>query len=104
MNDDPIPLDQHRGMAAQKATDLRRQLSTVQAEQTAVKARQKEFEKLLETVPAQSQQEAVIKARYLVQLYAETREGSDPARARLIAQSLKELDQLFNLTISNSPE
>lgn len=97
MSDDPINLDEHRGMAAQKATDLRRLLSGVQAEQSAAKARQQEFEEHLATVPATSPQEAVIKAKYLVQLFAETREGTDPRRARLIARSLEELDQFFKL-------
>jgi hypothetical protein len=98
MSDDPIDLDKHRGMAAQKATDLRRQLQNVQADQVALRTRQLEFEEYLETVPAKTQQDAVLKAKYLVQLYADTREGTEPRRARLIARSLEELDRLFSLT------
>lgn len=97
MNDDPISLDERRGLAAQKETDIRRRLSEVQSDQAALKVRQKEFEDYLESVPAQSQQEAVIKAKYFLELYAATPEGSDPRRARLVASSLEELDRLFNL-------
>jgi hypothetical protein len=100
MNDDPISLDEHRGLIAQKETDIRRRLSEVQSDQAALRVRQKEFEDYLESVPAQSQQEAVIKAKYLLELYAATPEGSDPRRARLVARSLEELDRLFNLTPS----
>jgi hypothetical protein len=31
MNDNPVDLDKHRGMAAQKATDIRRVLADVEA-------------------------------------------------------------------------
>lgn len=97
MNDEPVELDQHRGMAAQKATDIRRQLAEVQANQKALKIRQREFEDFLETTPATSPHEAVTKAKYLIQLYAATPEGSDPRRARLIERSLEELERLFKI-------
>jgi hypothetical protein len=97
MNDDPVDLDKHRGMAAQKGTEIRRRLAEVQADQAALKARQREFEDFLESTPADSQQEAVSRAKYLIQLYAATPEGADPRRARLIERSLDELDRLFNL-------
>jgi hypothetical protein len=97
MNDEPINLDMRRGMTAQKETDIRRRLSEVRADQAALKLRQDEFENLLEAVPATSQQEAVIKAKYLIQLYAGTQDGSHPLRARLINRSLEDLDRFFNL-------
>lgn len=97
MNDDPISLDTRRGMAAQKETDIRRRLSEVRADQAALKLRQDEFESLLEAAPATSQQEAVVKAKYLIQLYASTHDGSHPLRARLIIRALDDLDRLFNL-------
>ena len=31
MNDDPVDLDKHRGMAAQKATDIRRVVADIEA-------------------------------------------------------------------------
>jgi hypothetical protein len=97
MNDRPIELDTHRGMHAQKETELRRRLSEVQADQAALKARQREFEEFLESTPALSQVDAVAKAKYLLQLYSATAEGSDPRRAPLIARALEDLDRLFNL-------
>ena len=42
MPDRPVELDEHRGMAAQKSTELR--LHEVQADQTALQRRQDEFE------------------------------------------------------------
>ena len=39
-----VELDKHRGMAAQKSTELRRRLHEVQADQTALRRRQDEFE------------------------------------------------------------
>ena len=98
MNDNPVDLDKHRGMAAQRGTEIRRRLAEVQAGQAALKARQREFEDYLESTPADSQSEAVSRAKYLIQLYAGTAEGSDPRRARLITRSLEELDRLFDLT------
>jgi len=97
MADSPTDLDKHRGMAAQLETELRRRLVEVQADQAALRQRQKEFEEFLEATPASSPREAVTKAKYLIQLYAATPEGLDPRRARLIARSLDELDRLFTL-------
>lgn len=97
MNDDPVSLDARRGMSAQRETDVRRQLFEVQADQAALKARQQAFEDFLASEPATTQHEVAIKAKYLIQLYAATHEGSDPRRARLIDRALQELDQLFDL-------
>jgi hypothetical protein len=44
MADKTIDLDQHRGMAAQKATDLRSLLADVEADQSALRRRQDELE------------------------------------------------------------
>src|SRR5260370_35614772 len=44
MTDKTIDLDEHRGMAAQKATDLRRLLANVEADQSALRLRQDELE------------------------------------------------------------
>jgi len=40
MTDDPVELDEHRGMAAQKSTEIRRRLHQVQADQAALRRRQ----------------------------------------------------------------
>jgi hypothetical protein len=44
MTEKTIDLDQHRGMAAQKATDLRRLLADVEANERALRLRQEELE------------------------------------------------------------
>jgi hypothetical protein len=44
MTDNPVELDEHRGMAAQKLTEIRRRLLEVQADQAALRRRQEEFE------------------------------------------------------------
>jgi hypothetical protein len=47
MTDEPVDLDEHRGMAAQVATDVRRQrLHEFQVDQAALRRRQEELEKL----------------------------------------------------------
>ena len=75
-----IQLDKHRGMAAQKATDLRRLRSEVEADQAALHARQTELETLLAAAPAANWPEAVEKARYLLGLFAQSSAAADPRR------------------------
>jgi hypothetical protein len=70
MNDTPIDLDQHCGMAAQKATDNRRVLADVEANAKILRDRQRVVEIQLLTVPATSWAEAAAKARYVLNLYA----------------------------------
>ena len=91
MTDDPIELDTHRGMAAQKSTEIRRRLHEVQADQAAVRARQDEFEKFLLAAPAVTVAEVAAKARYLIDLYRVTQDANDPRRQKLIATVLEEL-------------
>jgi hypothetical protein len=52
MTDKSIDLDQHRGMAAQKATELRRLLADVEANEQELRLRQDELESHLVAVPA----------------------------------------------------
>ena len=47
MTDETVDLDRHRGMAAQKATNLRRLLSDVEAQEAALRLRQDELERHL---------------------------------------------------------
>jgi len=70
MNDAPIDLDQHRGMAAQKATDIRRLLADVEANAKTLRDRQSAVESQLLAAPATSWTEAAAKARYVLNLYA----------------------------------
>jgi hypothetical protein len=94
VTDKPVDLDEHRGMAAQRDTEIRRRLSGVKADQAEVRARQDELEGFLLATEATTWQEAAAKARYLIQLYAETPEGQDPRRQKLIASAIADLDRL----------
>ena len=95
MTDDPVDLDEHRGMAAQKATDIRRQrVQQFRADQAALRRRQEELEKLLLAAPAETWPEAATKAQYLLQLFAATPEARDPRRKELIAHALDDLTRL----------
>ena len=94
MTDKPVDLDEHRGMAAQKDTEIRRRLHEVQADRAALSARQDELERFMLATEATTWPEAAAKARYLIQLYAATPDGQDPRRQRLIASAIAELDRL----------
>lgn len=99
MTDNPVDLDEHRGMAAMKATEVRRQrLYEFQADQAALKRRQEELEKLLLAAPAETWPEASAKAQYLIELFATTPEAQDPRRKKLIAHALADLNRLCDRT------
>src|SRR5690606_31250134 len=85
MTDRTIELDKHRGMAAQKATELRRLVGEVAADRARLKERQDELEKFLAAAPAATWPDAVDKARYLISLFAATSEAQDTRRKTLIA-------------------
>ena len=65
MTDKTIDLDKRRGMAAQKATDLRRLLSEVEANEKTCACARTICEAHLPAAPAVSWPEAAEKARYL---------------------------------------
>lgn len=94
MTDKTIDLDQHRGMAAQKATELRRLLADVEANENTLRQRQTELETHLLASPAANWHEAADKARYLLNLFAATRAAEDPRRQKLIAAVLADLKRL----------
>lgn len=96
MTDDTIDLDKHRGMAAQKATDLRRLRIEVEEDHAALKVRQDELEAFLVAAPAENWPEAVEKARYLLGLFARTSAADDPRRQRIITTLLSDFDRLLN--------
>jgi hypothetical protein len=93
--EDAIDLDCRRGMAAQKATTLRRQLATVGVDHAAQRARQMELEHLLLAAPATGWVEAVAKARYLLILFAQSPAAEDPRRATLIADVFADFKRLL---------
>jgi len=94
MTDKPIDLDQRRGMAAQKATELRRLLADVDANEKALRLRQDQLESHLLAEPATNWHEAADKARYLLNLFAATRAAEDPRRQKLIASVLADFKRL----------
>jgi hypothetical protein len=101
MTDEMIKLDQRRGMAAQKATELRRLLSEVASNQDALRLRQEELEMQLLAAPATTWQEAAEKARYLLSLFATTLEAKDPRRQKLIANVLEDFLKLSSAEHQN---
>ena len=70
MTKQTIELDMRRGMAAQKATELRRLMSEVAANEELLRSRQEELEEQLLATPATTWADAADKARYLLSLYA----------------------------------
>jgi hypothetical protein len=94
MTDKTIDLDQRRGMAAQKATELRRLLAAVAADETALRLRQDELELHLLAAPAANWHEAAEKASYLLKLFGATIAAEDPRRQRLIAAVLADFKRL----------
>jgi hypothetical protein len=94
MTDRTIDLDQRRGMAAQKATELRRLVSEVEANERALRLRQSELEAQLVAAPAATWPEAAEKARYLLTLLAASPTAQDPRRQKLIAAVLDDFARL----------
>ena len=94
MTDKPIELDQHRGIAAQKATGSRRLLAQVEANERALRERREELESHLIAAPAGTWVEAAEKARYVIGLYAATLHGGDTQRHTLVAAVLADFERL----------
>lgn len=94
MTETTIDLDEHRGMAAQKATDLRRMLTEVEANETVLRQRQEELESQMLAAPAANWQDAAGKARYLLNLFAASLAAQDPRRQQLVAAVLADFKRL----------
>jgi len=94
VNDNPVDLDKHRGMAAQKATDIRRVLAEVEANSKMLRDRQGVVENQLLATTATSWAEAVAKARYVLNLYAASLPPSDTHHRDLVAAVLADLTRL----------
>ena len=94
MTNPTIDLDQHRGMAAQKATELRRLMAAVAADSKALRERQDELEAQLAAAPAETWVDAAEKARYLLGLFVTTPVAQDPRRQTLIANVLEDFRRL----------
>jgi hypothetical protein len=104
MTDDTIDLDRHRGMAAQKATELRRLMSEVEANEKQLRERQVELEEQLLARPALSWGEAADKARYLLSLFASSPGAQDPRRQLLIARVMEDFIHLSSETEKDLPK
>ena len=102
MTDQTIDLDLRRGMAAQKATELRRMLSEVQANQNELRFRQEKLEEQLLAAPALTWADAAEKARYLLSLFANSLAAQDPRRQMLIARVLEDFMRLSAETDRNT--
>ena len=85
VTDKPLDLDKHRGMAAQKATDIRRALAEVENNARDLRDRQGALESQLLSVPAASWPEAAAKARYVLNLYAAGLAPADTHHRDLVA-------------------
>jgi hypothetical protein len=94
MNDVPVDLDKHRGMAAQKATDIRRVLADVEANAKMLRDRQGAVEIQLLAVPATSWPEAAAKARYVLNLYAAQLAPTDTHHRDLVAAVVADFARL----------
>jgi hypothetical protein len=103
MAEETVNLDLHRGMAAQKATELRRLLREVADDRARLEARQEVLERFLVAAPAEDWTEAAEKMRYLLSLFAATSEAQDPRRKTLIANLLGDIERLLSRAAANGP-
>ena len=94
MNEVPIDLDSHRGIAAQKATDIRRVIAEVEVNAKLLRDRQTSVEMQLLAVPAASWPEAVAKTRYVLNLYAADLAPTDTHHRDLVTAVLADLTRL----------
>jgi hypothetical protein len=94
MSEAPIDLDSHRGMAAQKATDIRRVVADVEANAKLLRDHQAAVEMQLLAVQATSWPEAVAKARYVLNLYAAGLAPTDTHHRDLVTAVLADLTRL----------
>ena len=98
MTETPIDLDRHRGMAAQKATDIRRVLADVEANAKMLRDKQGVVEIQILSAPAASWSEAVAKARYVLNLYSAGLSPTDTHHRDLVAAVLADLTRLSGET------
>jgi hypothetical protein len=94
MTEKPLDLDSHRGMAAQKATDIRRVLAEVESNARDLRGRQAALENQLLSVSAASWPEAAAKARYILNLYAAGLAPDDTHHRDLVAAVLADFARL----------
>ena len=96
VTDEPLDLDKHRGMAAQKANDIRRVLADVESNARDLRERQGVLESQLLSVPAVSWPEAAAKARYVLNLYAAGLAPADTHHRDLVAAVFADFARFSN--------
>jgi hypothetical protein len=96
VTDKPLDLDKHRGMAAQKATDIRRILAEVENNARDLRERQGVLEAQLLSVPAACWTEAAAKARYVLNLYATELAPADTHHRDLVDAVFADFARLSN--------
>src|SRR5690242_6540699 len=94
MSDEPLDLDKHRGIAAQKATSIRRALAEMESHARDLSDRQGALEQELLSIPAASWPDAVAKARYVLNLYAASLAPTDTHHRGLVAAVFADLARL----------
>jgi hypothetical protein len=94
MTDIPIELDKRRGMAAQKATDIRRVLADVENNAKLLRDTQAALEIQILAAPANSWSEAVVKARYVLNLYSASLAPTDTHHRDLVAAVIADFTRL----------
>jgi hypothetical protein len=94
VSEPPIDLDKHRGMAAQKATDIRRVIAEAEASAKLLREQQSAIEIELLSVPAACWPDAVAKARYVLNMYAASLAPTDSHHRDLVASVLADLTRL----------
>ncbi|MBO4225238.1 hypothetical protein [Bradyrhizobium neotropicale] len=94
MADEPFDLDSHRGMAAQKATDIRRALAEVETHAQELREHRAAMEDRLLSASAASWPEAAAKARYVLMLYAAGLPPEDTRHRDLVAAVLEDFARL----------
>jgi hypothetical protein len=96
MGDEPLDLDKHRGMAAQKATDIRRALVEIENNARQLRERQEALESQLLAVDAASWPEAAAKAKYVLNLYAADLPPGDAHHRDLVAAVFADFARLVD--------
>src|ERR1700683_3442217 len=96
VRDEPLDLERHRAMAAQRATDIRRILAEVEKHARSLRDRQGILESQLLAVPAASWPEAAANARYVLNLYAAALAPADTHHRDLVDAVLTDFVRLAN--------
>jgi hypothetical protein len=94
VSEKPLDLDKHRGMAAQKATDIRRALAEIETNARQLREWQNSLENQMLSVQAASWPEAAAKARYILNLYAAELAPEDAHHRDLVAAVLADFARL----------